>query len=193
MVENATVDELFLRPRTHSAWKPRPVETALLLKLYEIVKFGPTSGNCSPMRLAFIVSPEAKERLRPCLSKGNVDQTMSAPATAIVAYDSRFYDALPRLFPHADAKSWFTTNEEMARETALRNSSLQGGYLIIAARALGLDCGPMSGFDADRVNDTFFEGSTWRVNFLCNLGYGNPAQLRPRLPRLESSEACRLV
>jgi len=193
MLEDAALDALFLSARTHYAWQDKPVEEALLSKLYDIVKLGPTSGNCSPMRLVYVVSHDAKERLRPCLSKGNIDQTMSAPVTAIVAYDSRFYDFLGHLFPHKDARPWFTSNEAFARETALRNSSLQGGYLIIAARALGLDCGPMSGFEADRVDETFLSDTTWRVNFLCNLGYGDRTRTSSRLPRFDARDACRIV
>jgi len=190
MPDDAALDTLFRTARTHYAWTDRPVDPALLHQLYDLMKLGPTSANCSPARLVFVTSSAARERLRPTLSKGNLAKTMSAPVTVIVARDERFYEALPRLFPHTDAKSWFTENADLARDTAMRNASLQGAYLILAARALGLDCGPMSGFDVDAVNATFFAGKSWRVNFLCNLGYGDQAGLQRRLPRLEFEEAC---
>lgn len=193
MLNDATLDTLFRTARTHGAWTARPVDPALLRRLYGLMKLGPTSANCAPARLVFVVTPDARERLRPALSKGNLAKTMAAPVTVIVAQDERFYDALPRLFPHADAKSWFTANEALARETALRNASLQGGYLIMAARALGLDCGPMSGFDAEAVNAAFLAGTSWRANFLCNLGYGDSTGLQPRLPRLDFEEACHVL
>lgn len=193
MLDDTALDTLFCKARTQNVWTTRPVHPALLRRLYDLVKFGPTSANCSPARLVFITTPEARERLRPALSKGNLAKTMSAPVTVIVAQDERFYDALPRLFPHADAKSWFTGNADLARETALRNASLQGAYLILAARALGLDCGPLSGFDVEAVNTAFFVGTSWRVNFLCNLGYGDPTGLQARLPRLDFEEACHVI
>lgn len=158
------------------------------------MSLGPTSANCCPMRIAFLRSPAAKERLRPALSQGNLAKTLAAPVTAIVAYDTRFYDRMELLFPHQpQARSWFAANGTLARDTALRNGSLQGAYLIIAARALGLDAGPMSGFDNARVDAEFFAGTPVQSNFLCNLGYGDAGRLRPRLPRLSFAEACTVL
>ncbi|MDR6379292.1 3-hydroxypropanoate dehydrogenase [Paraburkholderia caledonica] len=154
---------------------------------------GPTSANCSPGRFVFVKSPAVKEKLRPALSPGNVDKTMAAPVTVIVGMDMAFYEHLPKLFPHADARSWFAGNDKAIADTAFRNSTLQGGYLILAARALGLDAGPMSGFDATQVDETFFVGTTIRSNFLINLGYGDASKLFPRSPRLSFADAARIV
>ena len=184
---------LFEAARTHNKWLEREVSEDLLRRLYELLRLGPTSGNCCPGRFVFVRTQAGKERLKLALSRGNLDKTMSAPVTVIAAYDEAFYDALPRLFPHADARSWFTGSPELARQTAFRNGSLQGAYLIMAARSLGLDAGPMSGFDNAKVDDAFFAGTSWRSNFLVNLGYGDPAGLRPRLLRLDFAEACRIV
>lgn len=184
--------QLFLDARTHNAWQPKPVPPPLLEALWNLMRMGPTSANASPARIVFVTSPEAKERLRPCLSPGNVDKTMAAPVTAIVAQDMAFHDRLPTLAPHTDARAWFVGNDALIAETAFRNSSLQGAYLIMAARALGLDCGPMSGFDKAKLDAAFFAGGTVKSNFLCNLGYGDPAGLRPRAPRLGFAEACRV-
>ena len=186
------IRRIFHDARTHVAWTDRPVADETLRELYETLRWGPTAANCCPLRVAFVKSREAKERLRPALSPGNVDKTMAAPVTAIVAYDLAFPDTLPKLFPHTDARSWYAGNEPYILETAARNGSLQGGYLMLAARALGLDCGPMSGFNAEKVNQAFFAGSSWRANFLCNLGYGDAAKLHPRSPRLSFEEACRI-
>ncbi len=191
-VDSAALHTLFHDARTHSYWQDKPVDEALLRQLYALIALGPTSANCSPGRLLFITSPEAKTALKPALSAGNVDKTMSAPVTAVVAWDPAFYTQLPALFPHADAKSWFTSSPELAQETAFRNSSLQAGYLIMAARSLGLDAGPMSGFDSQKINETFFADSGWRVNVLINLGYGLHEKLHPRLPRLTWDQACQL-
>jgi 3-hydroxypropanoate dehydrogenase len=175
--------------RAHGVADPTLIERAL----YDLLKWGPTSANCSPARIVFVRSREGKERLRPALSAGNVDKTMAAPVTAIIGHDLRFHDQLPRLFPHTDARSWFAGKDELIRTTAFRNGTLQGAYLIVAARSLGLDCGPMSGFDNARVDAEFFPGGTVKSNFLCNLGYGDPAKLHPRSPRLAFDEACRLA
>jgi 3-hydroxypropanoate dehydrogenase len=185
--------EIFEDARTHTAWQERPVSHELLRRVYDLAKMGPTSSNCCPMRVVFVESAEAKARLKPCLSEGNVGKTMSAPATAVIAYDSRFYDLLPTLFPHRDLRAGFANNAELAQTTAFRNGSLQGAYFIIAARALGLDCGPMSGFDNERVDAEFFPDGRWRSNFLCNVGYGDPAKLRPRNPRPSFEEACLIL
>jgi 3-hydroxypropanoate dehydrogenase len=185
-----SLDQIFRTARTYRTWREEPVGDDTLHALYELMKWGPTSSNCCPARFVFVKSPAAKKRLRPALDAGNVTQTMAAPATAIVAYDLEFYEKLPRLAPHVDARSAFVGNAELTRTTALRNGSLQGAYMIIAARALGLDCGPMSGFDNAKVDAAFFPGSAWKSNFLCNLGYGDPAKLHPRAPRLAFDEAC---
>ena len=184
---------LYTEARTHSHWTDEPVPDELLHRLYDLTRLAPTSANSSPGRFVFVRTPEGKERLAPALSKGNLDKTMSAPLTVIVAWDTAFYEALPRLFPHADARSWFTGSPAAAHETAFRNSSLQAAYLILAARALGLDAGPMSGFDKAQVDTAFFAGTTWTTNLLINLGHGDPGQLRERLPRLPFDEACRLA
>jgi 3-hydroxypropanoate dehydrogenase len=202
------LDLLFGEARTHHGWLDRPVSDETLGHLYKILKWGPTSANGCPARFVFLRSPEAKERLRPALAPGNVEQTMSAPVTAIVAYDLRFFEKMPKLFPHnPKMRDAFAGNPQLVEVTARRNSSLQGAYLILAARALGLDCGPMSGFDNAKVDEEFFgagkelagcpqeffpEGH-WKSNFLCNLGYGDPAKLHPRGPRLDFDEACKLL
>ena len=193
IISDDDLDAIFRDARTHSSWTDEPVSDIILHALYDLVKYGPTSANCLPMRLVFVRSPEAKEKLRPTLSPGNVDKTMSAPVTAIIAYDTKFYDHLPKLYPPADARSWFAGDPAKAEEAAFRNSSLQGGYLIIAARALGLDCGPMSGFEKDKLNAAFFPDGRFKVNFLCNLGYGSGENMHPRLPRLDFTEACEVV
>lgn len=200
-------DLLFRKARTHNYWLDKPVSDDILRQLYELIKWGPTSANCCPARILFLRTPEAKQRLLPALAPGNVEKTMSAPVTAIIGYDGKFYEKLPKLFPHADARAWFVDTPELAEVTARRNSSLQGAYFMIAARALGLDCGPMSGFDHAKLDHEFFPATRTRnefaqeyfpdshikTNFLCNLGYGDPAKLFPRSPRLEFDEACKLL
>ena len=192
-LDTAALEQLFLAARTHGKWLHRDVPDTLLVRLVDLVKMGPTSANCSPARFVFVRSPEAKKRLEPALSEGNREKTMQAPVTVIIGQDMRFYDHLPKLFPHTDAKSWFAGDEAKIAETALRNSSLQGAYLIAAARALGLDCGPMSGFDAAKVDAAFFAGTSVKSNFLCNLGYGDVTALRPRGPRFSFDEMARIV
>jgi 3-hydroxypropanoate dehydrogenase len=184
------LNQIFREARTHNAWLPKPVPTEVLHEIYEIARVGPTSANSSPARFVFVTSPEAKQRLRPALSAGNVDKTMAAPVTVIIAYDTEFYEKLPQLFPQKDMRSVFVGKPALIEETAFRNSSLQGAYFILAARARGLDCGPMSGFDAAKVNAEFFPDGKWKANFLCNLGYGDSAKLSPRNPRLPFEEAC---
>lgn len=193
MIDQAAIDALFLNARTHNAWKPEPVSEAQLRQLYDILKMGPTSANSSPARFVFVMTPEGKERLRPALSSGNFEKTMAAPVTVIVGQDMAFYEKLPYLFPHTDAKSWFTGSPAVAEETAFRNATLQGAYLMIAARAIGLDVGAMSGFDKAKVDEAFFAGTTVRANFLCNLGHGDPAGLFGKLPRLPFEEACTIA
>ncbi len=187
------LDLLFREARTYFAWQPRPVPPALLRETYNLARMGPTAANSSPMRVVFLTSEAAKARLLPHLSPTNVEKSRTAGAVALIAYDSQFYDELPTLFPHVDARPWFAGNEGLATETAMRNSSLQGGYFIMAARALGLDCGPMSGFDAAAVNQEFFPDGRWKINFVCNLGYGDPSELFPRGPRLSFDEACQIL
>ncbi len=193
MLDDAARDSLFRNARSHSAWTGRAVAEATLHELYDLLKWAPTNANCSPGRLLFLCTPEAKQRLVPALSAGNVAPTLAAPVTAIVARDPLFYEQLPRLYPHGEARAWFAANPALAEETARRNATLQGAYLILAARSLGLDCGPMSGFDNARVDAEFFAQSGWRSDFLVNLGYGDGAALPPRDPRLAFDEACRLL
>jgi 3-hydroxypropanoate dehydrogenase len=187
------LDTIFRTARTHNGWQTRPVTDELLKEVVELAKWGPTSANASPMRIVFVRSKEAKERLKPALSPNNVEKTMAAPVTAIIAHDLAFPDHLPRLFPHADARAWFAGNEPLIAATAFRNGSLQGAYFILAARALGLDAGPMSGFDNAKVDSAFFADTTHRSNFLVNLGYGDPAALFPRSPRLSTDEIAKFV
>jgi 3-hydroxypropanoate dehydrogenase len=192
-IDSAALDQLFVTARTANKWQDRPVPDAKLHELYDLLKMAPTSANASPARFVFIRSQEAKEKLKPALSAGNLEKTMSAPVTVIVAHDTAFYDKLPFLFPHADAKSWFTSSPAFAEQTAFRNGSLQGAYLILAARAVGLDTGAMSGFDNAKVDAAFLEGTGWKSNFLVNLGYGDPSGTFGRLPRLPFDEAAKIV
>jgi len=188
-----SLDQLFLNARSHSVWQDRPVSDEKLQQIYELMKWGPTSANASPARIVFVKSDEAKEKLLACVAELNVEKTRTAPVTAIIAEDLEFYDKLPKLFPHNDFRSYFAGNKELTESTAFRNSSLQGAYFMIAARALGLDCGPMSGFDQQKLDEAFFAGTSWKSNFLCNLGYGDPDKLFPRLPRLSFEEACQII
>jgi 3-hydroxypropanoate dehydrogenase len=192
-ISSNVLDQLFRHARTHSAWLPTRVSAETLREVYELACWGPTSANSTPARFVFLESEAAKARLLPALAPLNVEKTKAAPGTAIVAWDTEFYEKLPRLFPHADMRSYFVGNKALIDETAFRNSSLQGGYFILAARAVGLDCGPMSGFDSSKVNAEFFPDGKWKVNFLCNLGYGDRSKLFPRNPRLEFDEACRVL
>ena len=188
------LDVIFREARTHNAWQDKPVSDALLKELYDLMKWGPTSANMSPARIVFVTSKEAKEKLAPALMEGNRAKTLQAPVTAIIGYDVKFYERLPELFPHApEAKTWFNWSDEWAEMNAFRNGSLQGAYFMIAARSLGLDCGPMSGFDMNKVNELFFAGTSVKSNFLCNLGYGDPAGLFERSPRLPFDDACSIV
>lgn len=208
VLADSALDQIFRSARTYSAWLDKPVSDETLRQLYELMKWGPTSSNSNPARFVFLFSRAAKERLRPTLAPGNVEKTMAAPVTVIVAYDLRFHEKLTRLFPHnTGMRAMFAANPQLVEITAKRNSSLQGAYLIIAARALGLDCGPMSGFDNAKLDDEFFgsgkecEGCEQeffpaghvKSNFLCNLGYGDASKLLPRAPRLEFKEACTML
>jgi 3-hydroxypropanoate dehydrogenase len=186
------LDRIFLEARTHSGWLDLAVSEEDLNRIYDLLKWGPTSANCSPARIVFVRSPEAKSKLLACLDPGNREKTAAAPVTAILAYDLKFYDKIPALYPHGDARAWFAGNTEFSASTAFRNGTLQGAYFIVASRALGFDCGPMSGFDNAKVDAAFFAGNSWRSNFLCNLGHGNPGKVRPRDPRLAFDEACRI-
>ena len=192
-LDDGSLDLLFRQARTHRNWVAEGVSEDSLRQIWELARMGPTSANCCPLRIVFVVSPEAKERLRPALDAGNVDKTMAAPATAIFAYDTRFYEAMGKLAPHLDARAVFAGNDELVVSTAMRNGTLQAAYFILAARALGLDAGPMSGFDNALVDREFFPDGRYRSNFLCNLGHGDPAKLRPRAARLEFDEACQVL
>lgn len=193
VIDEGALDQLFNTARSHNAWRDKAVDERQLHALWELARMGPTSANCSPMRVVFVVSEAAKEKLRPCLMDGNVAKTMSAPVTAIIGHDMAFYERLGELFPHDDARSWFAGNAELIETTAFRNGTLQGAYLMIAARALGLDCGPMSGFDNAAVDTAFFAGTEVKSNFLCNLGYGDDSALFARSPRLAFNDACRVA
>jgi nitroreductase len=192
-IDDTALDRLFRDARTYNAWLPKPVAVETLHALYDLMKWGPTSANTSPLRVVFVQSRAAKERLVACMNPGNVEKTRQAPVTALLGMDMEFYEKLPTLFPHTDARSWFAGKPATIESTAFRNSSLQGGYFILAARALGLDCGPMSGFNEHKLNAEFFPGGTVKVNFVCNLGHGDPASLLPRSPRLRFDEACAIV
>jgi 3-hydroxypropanoate dehydrogenase len=193
MLDQASLDVLFTHARTHSAWLDKPVGDAQLHAIYDLMKWGPTSANSSPARIVFVKSEEGKEKLLACVDSGNLEKVRTAPVTAIVAMDMQFFDKLPQLFPHTDARSWFAGKEAKIQDTAFRNASLQGAYMMMAARALGLDCGPMSGFDADKLNASFFAGTSVKANFLCNLGYGDAQALHARGPRLPFDQACSIL
>lgn len=193
-LDDKSLDIIFREARTHNAWADKPISDETLLALYDLMKWGPTSANCSPARIVFVKSKEAKEKLATVLSEGNLKKSMQAPVTAVIGYDVEFYERLPELFPHQpEAKTWFNWSKEWAEQTAFRNGSLQGAYFMIAARSLGLDCGPMSGFDMKKADELYFAGTTVKVNFLCNLGYGDPAGLFERSPRLPFADACKIV
>jgi len=193
VLNDAALDQLFRSARTHNAFLDKPVTDEKLKEIYELMKWGPTSANSSPARLVFVKSKEGKAKIGQAISDGNRDKTLAAPVTVIVATDYAFYEKLPQLFPHADAKSWFVGNQALIDTTAFRNSTLQGAYFMLAARAAGLDCGPMSGFDNAKLDELFFSGTTVRSNFLINLGYGDVAALFPRSPRLSFDEAATIA
>jgi 3-hydroxypropanoate dehydrogenase len=192
-LDATALDQLFRNARTHNGWQGKPVPDSLLTELHDIMKWGPTSANCWPLRVVYVKSPDAKARLMPLLMEGNRAKTAAAPVIALLGMDMAFYEELPRLFPHTDAKSWFVGNDALIAATAFRNSSLQGAYFMLAARALGLDCGPMSGFDAAKVDAEFFPGTQIKTNFICNLGYGDAAQLFSRSPRPAFAEVCKIL
>jgi 3-hydroxypropanoate dehydrogenase len=192
-ISSEAIDRIFRKARTYSAWLPRSVSAEVLGEVYDLARLGPTSANCSPARFVFLTTPQAKARLVPALAPGNVEKTQAAPVNVIVAWDTQFHELLPRLYPQHDMRPVFAGKPAMIEETGLRNGSLQGAYLILAARSLGLDCGPMSGFDAAKVNSEFFPDGKWKANFLCNLGYGDASHLFPRNPRLSFEQACQLL
>ncbi len=192
-LDDRSLDIIFREAHTHSVWLDKPVDDALLHQIYDLMKWAPTSANCSPARIVFVRSAAAKQRLLPAMAPGNVEKTRTAPVTAIIAHDTEFYEKLPKLFLQADARSWFAGNQALIDTTAFRNGTLQGAYLIIAARALGLDAGPMSGFDNARVDQEFFPGGKIKTNFVVNLGYGDHAKLFPRNPRLPFAEAAQIL
>ncbi|MGA3128185.1 MAG: malonic semialdehyde reductase [Candidatus Korobacteraceae bacterium] len=189
-ISDSALNQLFREARTHTVWLPKAVPLQVLREVYELARMGPTSANGSPGRFVFLTTEEGKNRLLPALAPGNVEKARSAPVTAVIAWDTEFFELLPRLFPQAKMRDNFVGNQALIEETGLRNASLQGAYFILAARALGLDCGPMSGFNAAKVNAEFFGDGKWKVNFLCNLGYGDHSKLYPRNPRLDFEEAC---
>lgn len=193
VADDKSLDVMFRSARTHTAWLDKPVDEALLKQAYDLAKMGPTSANCCPMRVVFVKSKEAKEKLKPCLAAGNVEKTMAAPATAIIAYDMEFYKKMDRLWPHGGGKMFEGVGKEtLIQSTAFRNGSLEGAYFMLALRAVGLDCGPMSGFDNAKVDAAFFAGTPIKSNFLCNIGYGDASKLYPRGPRLDFNEACKI-
>ena len=192
-VNDDTLRQLFLDARTHNKWQSKDVPDSLLHRLVDTLKMGPTSANCSPARFVFVKSKDAKERLKPHLSEGNREKTMQAPVCAIIGYDLDFYEHMPKLFPHTDARSWFAGKPDKIKETAFRNGTLQGAYLILAARLHGLDCGPMSGFDNEAVDKAFFAGTSVKSNFLCSIGYGDPSGMRPRSPRFSFDEMAKII
>ena len=193
-IQKSAKDILFNDARTYNAWSDQDVSEDELHQLYDLMKMGPTSANCCPARIIFLKSDEEKQRLKPMLAEGNQDKTMQAPVVALIAYDLEFHEHLPFLFPHANAKSWFAgeKNKEKREETAFRNGTLQGGYFIMAARAVGLDCGPMSGFDEDAVNEEYFKDTTHKINFICSLGHGTTENLFPRSPRFDFDKVCEI-
>ena len=192
-ISQEALEQIFTKARTHNGWLNQPIPDSVLHEIYDLAKWGPTSANGSPARFFFVKTPESKKKLLDCVAPGNSEKTKSAPVTVIIAEDREFHEKLPKLFPAADARSWFVGNQPLIEATAFRNSSLQGAYLMLAARSLGLDCGPMSGFDQAKVDAAFFAGTTWKSNFICNLGYGDHSQLYPRSPRLTFEEACRIA
>ncbi len=193
ILDDSGLDLLFREARTHSHWRGGDINDALLREVYDLAKMPPTSANSSPMRLVFLRSRAAKERLAPALMAGNLGKTMAAPITAIIGYDTRFFELLPRLLPHENARAWFEGDPPLIEETAIRNGTLQGAYFILAARSLGLDCGPMSGFDRSKVDREFFPDGRVKSNFLCNLAYGDASKLHPRSPRLDFEDACHIL
>ncbi len=192
-LDKRSLDLLFNEARTYNSWQNKPVDDSILKQIYDLTKMAPTSANCQPMRLVFVKSKSGKEKLRQALHEANIEKTMSAPVTAIIGMDMEFYEHLPELFPHTDARSWFAGNEQLIYDTAYRNSSMQGGYFILAARALGLDTGALSGFDNEKIDELFFAGTKIKSNFLCNIGYGDDEGMFARSPRPDFDKFCKIV
>lgn len=193
MLDAAALDLLFRTARTHNGFSAEPVSDELLQQVWDLAKMGPTAANCVPLRVVFVRSAEGKKLLEPCLDKGNVEKTMAAPVTAVFAWDTAFYNEMPRLFPYLDLKGFLAGNAAAAEAMGRQSATLQAGYFILAARAKGLACGPMGGFNAGKVDEAFFAGTTWKSMILCNLGKGDPSKVYPRGPRLEFAEACKSV
>lgn len=193
MLDQATLAQLFTEARSQNGWTDQPVSDEQCQAIYDLMKWGPTSANCSPARLVFVKSDQQKQKLVNCMAEGNQVKVSAAPVTVIIGMDMEFYEKLPQLFPHTDARSWFAGNQQVIQDTAFRNSSLQGAYLMLAARAVGLDCGPMSGFDGEKINQAFFAGTQIKVNFVCSLGYGDKSKIFPRSPRLAFDQACQIL
>lgn len=193
IIADSAFDQLFRTARTANHWLDKPVESSVLQQIHDVMRFGPTSANCCPLRIVFVQSPEAKEKLKSCLDAGNVDKTMQAPVTALFAQDMKFYEQMKFLFPHTDARAWFVGNDKLIESTAFRNATLQAAYFMVVARGFGLSCGPMSGFDADKLNAAFFAGTSFRANFICNLGYGDHSKDYPRSPRFAFDDVCSIV
>jgi len=187
------LDILFNNARSHNGWHDTPVSGEQLHQIYDLMKMGPTAANCCPARIHFVQSDQAREKLLACVSEGNVEKCRTAPVVAVIGMDMEFYEKLPKLFPHTDARSWYVGNEQAILNTATKNSTLQAAYFILAARSIGLDCGPMTGFDADKMNDTFFPDGTVRINMICALGHGDESKIFPRSPRLDFEEACKII
>jgi nitroreductase len=192
-LDEQALDTVFREARSHNGWQDKPVSDEQLKQIYELMKWGPTSANCTPARIVFVKSDEAKQRLKPCLNEGNVEKSITAPVVALIGMDMEFYEKLPVLFPHTDARSWFAGKPEKIQEHAMRNSSLQGAYFIVAARSIGLDAGPMSGFDKEKLNAEFFPDGNVKSNFICAIGYGDESKLYPRGPRLSFDEVCQIL
>jgi 3-hydroxypropanoate dehydrogenase len=193
IISDGAMDILFREARTYNAWLDEPVTDVMIHAIHDLMKFAPTSANCWPVRIKYVTSDEAKDRLKPLLAEGNVEKTMTAPVVAIIGHDYKFYEKLPELFPHTDAKSWFVGNDELIKATAARNGTLQAAYMIMAARAIGLDCGPMSGFDLDGVTKEFFAGTDIKADLLCNIGYGDKDSLFDRSPRPDFEDVCEII
>jgi len=192
-LDQQALDSLFLKARSHNGWQAKPLPEGVLKQIYDLTKMGPTSANSCPGRFVFIQSDEAKQRLKACLNDGNVEKSMQAPCVVIFAMDMEFYEQLPKLFPHTDARSWFAGNDKKIEENAFRNSTLQAAYFMLAVRSMGLDCGPMSGLDYDKLNQEFFPDGKIKCNFICAIGYGDESKLFDRSPRLDFDEACELL
>jgi 3-hydroxypropanoate dehydrogenase len=192
-LNDEALDMLFRKARSHNGWKDIPVSDEQLQQIYELMKWGPTAANSCPARIVFVKSPEAKEKLLACVNPGNVEKCRTAPVVAVIGMDLEFYEFLPKLFPHTDAKSWYVGKPDLIETNAFRNSTLQAAYFMMAVRSLGLDCGPMTGYNADKMNETFFGDGKVKVNMMCAIGYGDPEKLFPRHPRLDFDEACSII